>query len=55
VAEARKQEDSSKLEEYSSYKLLVVVATEAREQASKFSVGDSHRKFTVEEKLEVGL
>jgi hypothetical protein len=32
--EASKQEGSSKLEEYSSYELRVVVAAEAREQAS---------------------
>jgi hypothetical protein len=30
AAEARKQEDSSKLEEYSSYELRVLVAAEAR-------------------------
>jgi hypothetical protein len=32
-----------------------VVASEAREQASQFSVGNSHGKFVVEEELEVGL
>jgi hypothetical protein len=32
VADAREQEDSSQLEEYSSYELRVVVAAEAREQ-----------------------
>jgi hypothetical protein len=52
----RKQDDSSKLEEYSSYELRVVVAAKASEkQASQFSIGDSHGKFVVEVELEVGL
>jgi hypothetical protein len=33
----------------------VVVAAEASEPASKFSVRDSQGKFVVEEELEVGL
>jgi hypothetical protein len=38
-----------------SYELQVVEAAEAHEQASQFSVGDSHRKFAVEEELVVSL
>jgi hypothetical protein len=38
-----------------SYELGVVVAVEVREEASQFSVGNSHGKFVVEEELEVGL
>jgi hypothetical protein len=38
-----------------SYELRVVIAAEARKQASKFMVGDSHGKFRVEEESEVSL
>jgi hypothetical protein len=38
------------------YELQAVVAAEAREQqASQLLAGDNHRKFVVEEELEVGL
>jgi hypothetical protein len=39
MADARKQEDSSKLEECSSYELKVIVAAEARERTSKSVLG----------------